>query len=429
MTALWQSIVGLAVQFVPWLFTKRPSARQQIALPQAVALPLPPEAPPAEVIRLERLPPLMPTPKRRVAKDFARDAGGTYFYLDNLLDQLPKCRQLMRKMRAVDREAYDYNSRLGARVMPEFNLRTIEVPSAFLEKLPSAGMIFVPPSKHDDKPTKGKSRYDGVFTYFQKLTKRPWNMVAPKDEAQAIYRCTCVYVRKDKSGATGAQFLIALIDGVPRLISERIVERTGAGFHRQRWGYPAELEWWFTHNRPLLVKSHGEDTAMLVFGESVHEFAGILFAKAAMQYTASAAEHFQVRAERDGISIGFSVGLGRTPYFFRDRDRTVNADGATRRIFHRVEPHHRTLANGKVVNVKGHYRGLRRFTWKGEKVVITAPEWSQFTIDVDAREYASDESIPSLNKDMAPAEAAGLFRRFLEADESARKNGWSSQRR
>lgn len=407
--ALWRALVARLTRRAEPLST--PTTLPPLPLPTPIIVDEP-------AMPLDVLPPLMPAPKKRAARAPKPEKTGTYYYFDNLLDQLPKCRQLMRRLRAVDRDAYDYNARMGARIMPDYTSHEFDLPQAFIETLPGAGMVFIPPST-EGAPPKKKERYDGVFTYFQKLTKRPWNMVVPSGAVAAVYRCVCVYVSHNKKAATGATFAVALVDGIPRLISERIVEQSKAGFYSQRWGYPPNLEWWHTHGRAALMKEpHGKERADLVFGDTVQDFAAILFTGAARQYTMSAGDNFQVRAERDNISVGFSVAVGRTPYFFKDRDRAVNVNGATRRIFHQVDAHERTLANGKTTTVKTHYRGMRRFSWKGENVVITSPDWSPFTINVAAMEFQEDEKLPN-GEYWTNAKTAGALRDFLEADSRA----------
>lgn len=352
------------------------------------------------------------SPRRPVNKD-----SGAFMYFDTLLDQLPTCRKLLRKMRSIDANAYEYNALVGARVLPSVCeiWGQPKLSPAFISRLPSTGMVYVPPDKDD------KVKYPdwaGVLAYFTKLEKTQANMVAPQD-ATAVYRMTVVSLDWKTNRGSGAEFAVAIIDGKPRLLSERHVEKVrlpkGGSFARFTWGYSPNLEWWFhSHQRKKRDKEYSLD---FLYGKSVQEFGANLFVLSANDFASSAGENFQVRAERDGVSVAFSISLGRTPYFFKDRDRAVNQNGKTLRIFHQVAGHKRVTPTGKTVDVREHYRGLRRFMWHGEKIVVTAPKQSLMTVDVKAIEVDD----PTKHRgNYTQAQFGRTVRDYLESDEALR---------
>lgn len=77
-----------------------------------------------------------------------------------------------------------------------------------------------------------------------------------------------------------------------------------------------------------------------------------------------------VRVAKGSKRVTFAIDMLRTPYFFKDRDKTVNENGKTQKIFHIVAGHKRKLANGEETTVKSHFRGIRKFMWNGFKINI-----------------------------------------------------------
>jgi hypothetical protein len=76
---------------------------------------------------------------------------------------------------------------------------------------------------------------------------------------------------------------------------------------------------------------------------------------------------------RDGLVASFALDMKRSAYFFKDRDQVLTAEGKAARIFHVVRPHTRHLKNGKSIDLRMHFRGLRKFPWAGYEVHITVP--------------------------------------------------------
>jgi len=113
-----------------------------------------------------------------------------------------------------------------------------------------------------------------------------------------------------------------------------------------------------------------------------------------------------IRAKKNGVQSAFSIDLLRTPYFFKDRNKTVNEDGKTKKIFHIVRTHYRNLKNKKII-VKTHFRGLRRFVWNGYDVTVSMPGYHhRNTIELTMEALHTDDPLAQ-GKDMLDMEEAG----------------------
>ena len=79
--------------------------------------------------------------------------------------------------------------------------------------------------------------------------------------------------------------------------------------------------------------------------------------------------------ERDGVRAIFYVDHRDTKTYFKNRDKTVTENGATKRIIHLVEEHKREYLNGRVAVVREHIRGLNKFSWKGFDCYVASPKF------------------------------------------------------
>lgn len=317
-----------------------------------------------------------------------------YTHLRDVLEHLPNCRRLIRRLKASDPDAYDYHARVGARIIGNRD----RVPpdallDAFVKSLPSSGMVYM---THD----KGGDKIPPSFIYFTKW--KPNARVVTPRRFDALYEVTVAYINEQHNTPILAAYHIAVVDGVSVLLKERFSQRypipkrkkNGGGvISRIETGYP-----------PMLKMIQADNKG---FAPSIEEMGRYLFHFAANFY-ATSTEGFQVRAERGGISVAFNVELRRTAQFFRSRDITaVASDGKRKRIFHYVSAH--TRSNGS--EVRAHYKGLRRFKWEGNSVVITPPERSLRLWTAEA----FDGQDAQINAEaLNAAETATLVRRAIE---------------
>jgi hypothetical protein len=369
-----------------------------------------------------------PAPKPAPPDDPPR---GSFVHLEDILDDLPDCRRSLRKLRKFDADAFAYHHRLGARVLSDRAMFLVMgLDDGFARNLPASGMVFTPRRHWTD---------DSIFPTFIYFTKveRSNDFHNVPDDARAFYRVTVLFIdvtRKNGSGkplSGGVSYSVAIRqDNSIHLLKQpqREIFRTPHADHYKRkpigngrWGrHKVDLPRGKAWRRTYIDYAPGlymwvRDALKRGKSLTPQELTTILFAGAANCYALSVADDFQVRAERDGVSVAFSVALGRTPHFFRDRQTTAATDGKRKRIFHGVVRHDRTLASGKVITVKAHYRGERRFDWFGERITITAPEDSLISWREAAREVEADvlAELPP-GTFMLPGETAEFVRSLLE---------------
>lgn len=353
MRNLWKSALSLVHKFAGWLAWSRRPVEVDIVTPSVV---LPTPASPVVVHRKPR----------------QKHTETSYYYLDDLLAEIPTCRKIMRKFKQIDEDAYNYHAKVGARLVANERKSNPQAEARFREILPATAMVYFPPLKNDPV---------ALCVYFIKLTKKSAHIAVPVG-ARAVYRVSIVYVPKSRRAA-GYSYTVAMMDDGPKVVTERSLARCslpkGGAFTQITWGVSPGLEWHWK-------MPHNDDGWRF---PTSHEFGAKLFSVASGYVETD--QEFHVRAERDGMSVSFGVALKRTPYFFKNRDKIVNERGKTRPIFHAVEEHTRTLASGKTSFVPAHYRGLRRFTWNGELVTITRPEHSALEWNAAAEEVAERE--------------------------------------
>lgn len=422
---VWASLARKFSAWFPWSFRSREPDHP---------LPLiaPPPAAPLTDWTPAQVPPVVEG--EVVLVDGEKVPAGSFVHFEDILEAIPECRRLIRKMRKVDKDAYEYHSRVGARVLSERVLLERDyIRQEFIDALPAKGMIYTPAKYDTDDSVVPR------FIYFDKVKAQPDYCGIPA-ASLAIYRVGCAFLEltkgKDKPMRSGyVEFLVSVQpDRTAVLLKERLREKIrtphcghykvkpigNGGGGRNRWsrnkaflprgkeffrsysGYDPFLDTWA---QDRIERKGGQITA--------NDVASALFRFPASEYASSACEDFQVRAERGGVSVAFSVAIGRTPYFFKDRQTEVTTDGKRRRIFHAVVGHTRVLKSGKVSTVKAHYRGERSFVWHDEKITITKPENSIARFDVPAIEVYEDQAV---NFEVMPAgELAQVIRDRLEA--------------
>lgn len=382
--ALWNSVTGLAQRLAGWLPWFRP-------LNSPPHLPAPPPLP----IDLSPLEVVAPKPKR------ARRTREP-LHVSDVLDLLPKCRELMSPLRRLDLPSYRFWQVFGAKITVADSIDW-KVPR-WPKDLPAHGMIF-----HYDAAWEAEDRFPGHFVYFTKLKRNPHDAVVPPGTV-VMFVITVAFTENKNKGIAYEYFAALNGDGEITIVSQRNQERQslrrGGAFWKTRWGYSAWLEFHFKEHKRICPKDRQ--------CESVAAFGERLFRDAMWQYCAGF-DDFQVRAERDGISVAFNVAVGRTPAFFKDRETDAARDGKRKRIFHAVAQHARVSADGTETNIRAHYRGERSFMWKGERIVITPADRSLAKTFTDPAERADiGTKIPDGSYDAA--DIAPYLRELEELD-------------
>lgn len=317
-----------------------------------------------------------PAPQRSNRKPRTKpgETYGAYYYLDSVLDDLDDYFEALRLMRSHDPEGFDLYSRVGAQVIARSSLLTWQdMPSVWSTgERPATGMMHFT-GAHDTKDLVCPS-----FLSFKKLGGARQGVQVTNGD---LYEITLFWrdKKKHKGMLCGTYHLGIDAEGGTTLLREKMrsVERDIPSIS---WRYPFFIV--------DMAKEHKEPPA---------EYAAGLF-RLIVGAVEHAATGVQVRARKGNIAAIFNVDMLRTPYFFKDRDKTVTENGRTKRIFHITRAHRRITAGGAVSFVKSHFRGERRFAWNGYAVTITMPGlhhsiWQRFT----ARAYDDDGTIKGLN--------------------------------
>ena len=83
---------------------------------------------------------------------------------------------------------------------------------------------------------------------------------------------------------------------------------------------------------------------------------------------------WNVVVKKNGERVTFGVDNDKTPYYFKDRDKTIRTPtGQAKKIVHYVKEHERKYAD-KTTLIKEHIRGLQEFEWAGYHCKVVSPK-------------------------------------------------------
>jgi hypothetical protein len=342
----------------------------------------------------------------------------SFIHVADVLEQLPRCRDTLRRLKRFDRDAYAFHKQFGARLVPRRRRDRLflgggRLRESVLQTLPGAGLFYFKDAPGEKQRLDRESDDPTIsgYSYFTKVDRKPWDLEKISgDDVRALYDVTFVF-DDDKITAGYSFHAVILADGHVRLLKTKrtTAQRLPRGgiLHHSSWDY-----------HPMLYEHYNDRKGHNAkIGPTAEAFGAELFSLCINAYDATNVG-FQIIARRPhGAAVAFSVPASRAPTFFRDREIEAASDGRRQRIFHAVEEHTRTLASGRVVTVAAHYRGARKFTWKGESIRIDPPEQAARFMDVTAVEGpdATDDDA------MTMGEFGGRLVRRL--DERADKRG------
>lgn len=323
-----------------------------------------------------------PKPKKRRPR---REKGhyGTHFYLGDLLDRLDQTFKDMRVLKKSDRDAYNVFKRLGATTVSSDMLFATDLQPHHVKSLPAMACLHI--HKEDDyDPDLIPMRFLYMFreTSKRSMRKRGLVEIAPGK----IFRMGRTFDLDGKAMA-GFFFVSVSQDGKVTPLRQEVkhytLRRRGPTGHLQREcsgvtvGYPFVLQEVADRRFDGDVNAAAREFFAIVAGAASARDAGVT-----------------IRVRKRQESAAFAIDMERTPYFFADREKTVNENGQTKRIFHVVRGHMRTTAGGHKKFIKPHFRGIRRFIWNGYVVRISltgkhAASLSSF--DVAAERFEGDD--------------------------------------
>lgn len=339
--------------------------------------------------------PVLPEPPAAPHKPESDESFGRHFTLDGLLDRLDNYHDALSQLRTRDPEGFRFYRHIGGQVLPRSMLFEIaENPTANVFR-PAFGMIHFLDDE-DDKDTIAPS-----LLYYRKYAARPY--VEPTNDE--LYEITMYYRdTKRRNFSAFVIFHVSFGNGQARLLRERHVvpQRLprGGTIHHHNWQHPPVFKDMVEDRRRRYphLRETPESLALGLF-------------RLIINATINASDGLLVIAAKDGIMARFSVDMLRTPYFFRDREKTITESGKTRKIFHIARTHKRRLADGREIYVKSHFRGERKFTWKGYQITITMPGLHHAPIeafDAPAHEFENDEPPPGFVDSTVAAKKIGV---------------------
>ena len=315
-----------------------------------------------------------PRPKQITLKDIGLDKGvkikekpgedveeaGRWYFKRDILDRLDDYMKYMSIMKNTDPVGYAMFSTVGASISgPKTMFNVGELPPSWRQ---DKGNSFGAVAFVGDTLEEGKVPLR--VGYYLKYDIAPPYVQAHSGD---IYEVTIFHADSKKWKASGKFFVAVEADAKIVLLKENtkiyqtIQPKKKKGRKQQKFQI-AKSSW--SHGK--MLKAIAEEN-----NYEIQSLARFLFCLFVNDYQ-NASTDIRIRAERDNIVATFSVDLLRTPYFFKDRDPVIEGN-KYKRIFHIVRTHKRTYKDGREVNIKSHFRGLRKFTWHGYRINITMP--------------------------------------------------------
>jgi hypothetical protein len=348
----------------------------------------------------EPVAPAQPIVLPRKAKEFVPPSQAEFYFKESILDQLDHYFVCLHRMMKADPSSFMLYRQIGMHILPVRTLNDLRGRATRPHQLspwwkvnrPGFGAFgfAIHPEFHNEE-AKRKCFYPR-FLYFTKYEARHAPLQLQRVSAGDVYLLTVYWDKPGDpkiKGAAPTEYAVAIDKDnevtLLRSLHRSRVEvkakhrpRNGAVFFtvpQQRWGIDEFfLDW---------AREHKTDPKDYLLS---------LFCDAAEVYEAAQTGVTRIDVEKNHMHCAFSVAIKRTPYFFKDRDVSVNEAGTRKRIFHIVRPHARIGAGGRERFVRMHFRGERSFSWNGYRVRITVPglhhaslnEWDVASVDLDA---------------------------------------------
>lgn len=354
-------------------------------------LPLPPEPPPFDPIRDIIEKPDARQWRRPRSRTFVapppEKEEGEFYFRGSILDQLDNYFAILKRMKRADRDSYEIYSRIGVNLIPisvRDLLLTEPLSPWWKTHRPGIGAVTYSNLAETVAYEKDQKCWLPKLLYFIKYDRKDGPLeFAMSPYPGDLYKCTVyfdVHSRRTR-GPRGVPQEFGVILTPDNDI--QILQIQLGGF----WVKPKQGQSFYVNSRHWGLPDEYHRYAKAA-GISAEQYLGAIFVNALNSYEISQHSMIRVDVSKDRLHAAFGVSVTRTPYFFKDRDVTVNVDGVKQRIFHIVRGHVR--ADG--TKVKTHFRGEREFSWKGYQVKITVPvrdhtpveNFDLFTHDGDA---------------------------------------------
>jgi hypothetical protein len=112
---------------------------------------------------------------------------------------------------------------------------------------------------------------------------------------------------------------------------------------------------------------------------------------------------WNVVVKKSGDRVTFGVNNDQTPYYFKDRDKSIRTpSGQAKKIVHYVKEHDRKYGE-KTTTIKEHIRGLQEFNWAGYQCKVISPKLqsktsAQFTVPTEDSEDIKENNIVYMSR-------------------------------
>jgi hypothetical protein len=311
---------------------------------------------------------------------------GEFYFRDDVLDKLDHYMIYVRRLRRKHPDAYASYTKLGGSIIPTPTMiEYLDVPSWFCQTLPSFCCTSLAVGKSFEERDAKEGRYSPRFIMLTKNANRPTKVQYVANVA--AYYTVMVYfaVRTAKSPSAILEYPIALLKDGSAVACRSLVEsyqniKSKKGsmlIEGVRWGFHGAFHDWGAEQSPPV---------------SAEKVMTKVFTAAASAYERQNSSVIRVAARKGGDVACFALNVLRTPSFFKDRQVTIDGNGVSKRIFHITRTHPRTLADGRVIPIKTHFRGLRNFMWNGYEINISVPgKHHANTAEFDLGSYDRDE--------------------------------------
>jgi hypothetical protein len=267
-------------------------------------------------------------------------------------------------LRKYDEDSYKFYSKIGGQVLDSNTELEYEgLPASWKNgNIPSFGMIHLG-MRHEKLE---KNRLYAQLVYFKKV-KNVWNVQRTNHSTLEVV--VFYSDRKNRKYTVPIVYHVAIDnDNEVRMLLVKSPKKVfikgkngGCSYTVQKWQVPPDLAM-LAADAEKYEKSTNTPESVAMYWLSI-----------VANTIVNANSGVQVRATKGVNTACFSVDMLRTPYFFKDRDKTITVSGKAKKIFHIVRTHDRNLADGTVQHVKSHFRGERKFDWNGYKINITMP--------------------------------------------------------
>lgn len=297
-----------------------------------------------------------------------KESMGCLYYFGDLLDSLDDYFNTLRFLRRCDPDRYELYRHVGAQVINENSLLEAgKLKKAWLRQRPAFGMVHMRDFNEVEDET-----IPVALAYYEKV-HQPFNVERSKHD---IYEANFFFsnrIHSKKGFHERASFHVSVSPrGKIKLLKElyrssvkvgtaKRKRNTSGVVSRTKYQVSEELTWWMRDiNAKKKKKLRPEQYAARIFAMTANTVTNVNAG-------------IQVAVRKGHLTAVFNIDMLRTPYFFKDREKTINHNGRTKKIFHIVRTHLRRTRKGDKY-IKTHFRGIKEFNWQGYDIRIKSPK-------------------------------------------------------